>query len=364
MEQPQQTTIHTATNRPGKQRDKALDIYRGCSMIYITCILHNIYGVQIVDSVATSLLLITMPIVFIIAGASFSLASPKSYPRYLWSRTKRIVFPYYILVLLVTLFHFITDCIIGEESVGEFMHNFMDKQYYNIFSGELYEFNPVWFIPVYLIIAIILPLLGHVKQRITPTGIYTSLIAITILLALKPDNVLCYGTFAFAGLYYKDKLPVNRYIVALIFTCGIGYCLWQNYDLNMQHNKFPPNILFFSYTGLVIALFIKQIAWLCRWIYQIPFMRYFIDIYARLGFTVYLYHSINVLILRQVLYNVAIHYSIPPIGVLAIMVLTSFILLIGNAYLSILMKKVEAFLLECGEKLWNWSKPFFIQTER
>ena len=356
--------IRPIINKPTKQRDKTLDIYRGCSMIYITCFLHNIYGVQVIDTVVTSLFLITMPIVFIIAGASFSLASPKTYPDYLWSRTKRIVFPYYILVMFVTLYHLITDCIVGNETIGEFIHQFIDNGYYNIFSGELYEFNPVWFIPVYLLIAIILPLFGYIKQHITKAGIYTALIIITVLLAFIPDNMLCYGTFAFAGLYYKDKLPVNRYIVAFIFACGIGYCLWQNYDLNMQHNKFPPNILFFSYTGLIIALFIKQIAWLCRRIYQIPFLRYFIDIYARLGLTVYLYHSINVLILRQILYRIASTYSISAIGNICLLILTSIILLIGNAYLSIFMKKAETCLIDWGAKTWNKSKHFFIRTEQ
>lgn len=354
--------IHEVTNKAVKQRDKTLDIYRGCSMIYITCFLHNIYGVQIIDTVGTSLLLITMPIVFIIAGASFSLATPKTYPRYLWSRTKRIVFPYYILVLFVTLYHLITDCMTGPETIHDFTRHFIDNGYYNIFSGQLYEFNPVWFIPVYLIIAILLPMFGYIRQHITKAGIYTALIAITALLAVMPNNIICYGTFAFAGLYYKDKLPVNRYAVALIFACGIGYCLWQNYDLNMQHNKFPPNILFFSYTGLVITLFIKQIAWFCRKIYRIPLLRHFIDIYASLGFTVYLYHSINILILRHILYFIASNYAISKVGIITFLILTSILLLIGNAYLSIVMKKIESSLISLGEKVWDKTKPFFIQT--
>lgn len=75
-------------------------------MIYITCIIHNIYGVQVIDTIPTSLLLIEMPIIFLISGASYTLASAKSYGQYVWGRIKRIVFPYYIFVVIGTAFYF------------------------------------------------------------------------------------------------------------------------------------------------------------------------------------------------------------------------------------------------------------------
>lgn len=101
-------------------RDVNLDIYRGCIMIYITCFIHNIYGVTNAYSVVTSYFLIEMPLIFFVSGAAHSLARPRPYLPYLWGRVKRIVFPYYILVCFVTLYHLIVDCGVGGGSTCRF----------------------------------------------------------------------------------------------------------------------------------------------------------------------------------------------------------------------------------------------------
>ena len=104
------TTAWQEKENRGKNRDVDLDIYRGCIMIYITCFIHNIYGVTNAYSVVSSYFLIEMPLIFYLAGAAHSLARPRPYLPYLWGRVKRIVFPYYILVGFVTLYHFIVAC--------------------------------------------------------------------------------------------------------------------------------------------------------------------------------------------------------------------------------------------------------------
>lgn len=334
-------------------RDNNLDIYRGCSMIYITCILHNFYGVQKIDTVFTSLLLITMPIVFYIAGASFSLATPKSYPQYLWRRTKRIVFPYYILVALTTLFFFITQCLIEGESIGTFFKTFIDNGYYNIFSGKLYEFNHLWFIPTYLIIALILPLLNYIKPRLNDVAIYIICAINAVLLIFFPNDIICYGTFALAGLFYNQKQPANRYILAIIFAIAMIWCACNGYGFNMQANKFPPNIMFFAYSGVILALFLPLIARLCRFIYRNKFLKHYIDMYARLGLSVYLYHFINVRIIGSALKHMCQGYDLPPIAHLVILISTTVVLFFANAYLSMAMKKVETCIINLFARLFH-----------
>ena len=345
--------MHNIETNNNNRRDNNLDIYRGCSMIYITCILHNFYGVQNIDTVFTSLLLITMPIVFYIAGASFSLATPKSYPTYLWRRTKRIVFPYYILVALTTIFYFIYQCLIGGESLSQFVGTFIDNGYYNIFSGELYSFNHLWFIPTYLIIAIILPLLGYIKSRLNAPVIYLICIVNSILLIFFPNDIICYGTFALAGLFYNRKQPANRYIIAAIFVIAIIWSACNGYGFNMQANKFPPNIMFFAYCGAIMALFLPLIAGLCRLLYRSQFLKHYIDMYARLGLTVYLYHFINVRIIGLALKHLCQGYDLPPVAHLAILITTSIVLFFANVYLSSIMRSVEKRIIDFFTTVFN-----------
>lgn len=336
-----------------RTRDNNLDIYRGCSMIYITCILHNFYGVQHFDSVFTSLLLITMPIVFYISGASYSLTTPKSYPQYLWRRTKRIVFPYYILVALTTIVYLIYRCVIQDDSVGHFFSSSWENGYFNIFAGKLYEFSHVWFIPTYLIIALILPLLGYIKPHLNAPAIYLICIVNSILLIFFPNDVVCYGTFALAGLYYNKPQPANRYIIAAIFACAMVWCVCNGYDFNMQHNKFPPNIMFFAYSGLILSLFMPLIARLCRWLYRNKFLKDYIDMYAQLGLTVYLYHSANVLIICRSLEYLCKGLDLPTIVHLSILISTSIVLFFANIYLSKGMKHVERYIIDSLSHIIN-----------
>lgn len=339
-------TIDSQQHSP--TRDNNLDIYRGCSMIYITCILHNLYGVQHVESVWASLLLITMPIVFYIAGASYSMASSKPYPVYLWRRTKRIVFPYYIMVTLTTIFYFMYRCVIGGDDMRGFLQQFVEQGYYNIFSGNLYDCNHLWFIPTYLTIALLLPLFHFIKKHLTPIVIYTLCIAGCIILAVYPNDIVCYGTFAFAGLYYKKEFPVNRYILAAIYAAAMIVCACSGYAFDMQANKFPPNTMFYAYSGLVLSLFMPLIAHLCRYIYKWSFMKYYIDLYARLGLTVYLYHYINVLIIGHLLANACQGFDLSAAMHIVILCATSVVLFFANAYLSIVMKKIESVIIDFG----------------
>lgn len=88
-----------------KLRDDRLDIYRGFFMIYILSVVHLIYWLRIefIAPYIKGLFLIEMPIVFYVSGWAFSISSKKIYLIYLRNRLKRILTPYYIFVLLISL---------------------------------------------------------------------------------------------------------------------------------------------------------------------------------------------------------------------------------------------------------------------
>ena len=348
------TTAWQEKENRGKGRDVDLDIYRGCIMIYITCFIHNIYGVTNAYSVVTSYFLIEMPLIFFIAGAAHSLARPRPYLPYLWGRVKRIVFPYYILVGFVTLYHFIVDCGAGGETPSDFLSGFLQNGYYNIFTGRLYEFNALWFVPVYLAVAALLPVMDAVKQRLRPAYAYLLLGCAIGAIALFPNAVLCYTIFTFAGLYYRKESPVNRWVILLLSLLLMACCIGSHrYAMDMQVNKFPPNLYFLAYTSLVLVIGARPLAWLCRRLYQNATLRRCIDLYARSGFTIYLYHGFNIIWLQKLFHYIAVTTEPTAIGYAVLFALASLALLLSNAILGIIMQYVETRIIRCGETVWH-----------
>lgn len=348
------TDTRQEKERSSHSRDVDLDIYRGCIMIYITCFIHNIYGVTNAYSVVTSYFLIEMPLIFFIAGAAHSLARPRPYLQYLWGRVKRIVFPYYILVGFVTLYHFMVDCGVGGETPADFLRSFFQNGYYNIFTGRLYEFNALWFVPIYLVVAALFPVMDVVKQHLRPAYAYLLLGCAIVAIAFFPNEVLCYSIFAFAGLYYRKQSPVNRWIIVAISLLMIVYCVGSHrYAMDMQVNKFPPNLYFLAYTALVLVILAKPLAWICRRLYQSAILRPFIDLYARSGFTIYLYHGFNIIWLQELFHYIAITTRPTAIGYVALFALASLALLLSNAIFGIIMQYVETRIIRCGENMWH-----------
>ena len=77
-------------------------------------------------------------------------------------------------------------------------------------------------------------------------------------------------------------------------------------------------------------------------------MKYYIDLYARLGLTVYLYHCINVLIIGHLLANACQGFDLSAAMHIVILCATSVVLFFANAYLSIVMKKIESVIIDFG----------------
>ena len=76
------------------KRDEQLDIYRAMSMMYVLCVTHVVYWLYIGLEPIKSLILVEMPIIFFITGASLSLTKKKSFRKALKNRTKRVLIPY------------------------------------------------------------------------------------------------------------------------------------------------------------------------------------------------------------------------------------------------------------------------------
>ena len=282
------------------ERDNNLDTYRGCAMIYIVGIIHIIgYWVDFNVYNTLSLMLIVMPILFYISGASYALSSKKSYGQYLKNRIKRIIIPLLVYLTIYTTYNTIK----GELQPLQIPGTILKYAYNIIFTGNIMELDPLWYLQPYIIIALLLPLLYYVSQRVTPLGTYIVLLLNLVCIYFFPGYIPCYIVATYAGLYYTRTKPYNSWVVLAIFVAAIILWIVQGNTWNIQYNKFPPTIMYLSYTSCMLILFGTPLKWLCQQATRIPMLRYIINHYAQHSYSIYLYHF-NVMRVVHTIYYV------------------------------------------------------------
>ena len=276
--------IETPTN---VSRDSELDLYRGWVMLYIVGFIHAA-SVVVIDwhrDIWATFMLIEMPIIFYIAGAAYTLSSKKSYGKYAVGRIKRIAIPLFIYLI----FTCINQVLSQEISFIEIPEKHIEY-WWKLIAWKPTGIAHLWFIRPYFVIALLMPVMYHVSNRIAPYGIYLLLIAIMAALYFHPNYVLCYIVPTFAGLYYHRTRPYNIYIILLIMICGVILCRMTGYSWDMQYHKFPSDLMFLSYTSIAIILLNRPLRWCCKHLARIPVVKYIVAQYARYDFTIYLYH--------------------------------------------------------------------------
>ncbi len=273
-------------------------------MIFITCFIHLMYweGVSsgIFENKWVSVILIEMPIIFYIAGASYSLSVKKPYLEYVWSRIKRVAFPYWKYALfclpIVLAFYW--------EQGRTFSLN--DLLLYFFFTPLSVPriFSHIWFILPYLCIGLCLPpLVGCIRRYGIPFVFFG---AVLVLLQLFRSyysellqTVIVYMFFTIWGLYYKKELGWQN--VLCIFV-AMGYLIYafaiEKVPFDMQANKFPPDLLFASYGMAVLGIggiYMKK--GLISFYNKFAVVRHYIDIYSKEGYEIYLIHPFTTLLL-------------------------------------------------------------------
>ena len=146
-------------------RDRNIDIYRGCVMMYMTCFIHLIFWMKFLEYPYKSWLIIGSPASFIVAGAAFSLSSPKKYLVYAKKRAYRVIRPYWlyasIILILLTALHFI----LGADSLPDWKgiakwFLFTPESKYPLITDHL------WYIMPYIIISLCGPFLYQWWNRL------------------------------------------------------------------------------------------------------------------------------------------------------------------------------------------------------
>ena len=287
-----------------------IDNFRALAMIYVLFI-HCLFYPAIFFQDIKSLFLIEMPLFFAITGMSHYFAHTEDTKKFLLSRLSRILIPYWIYsIVCITLNVLHTNTSNIWEIIISWINPFSEH-----ISTILYLNWATWFISIYLLVCLIIPVL---KRIFINTNGITKLMPVIILLLLNAcfsvgllefyelQLALFYALWVYMGFWYistlNDKSIKEKFLPCLIISLlggGVCFVIYPYFSLDMQINKFPPNVLFMSYCMIfipIIFLFSQQINHILNCMCRFKPWNWIFQQYKKYCYTIYLYHSLSFLI--------------------------------------------------------------------
>lgn len=307
-----------------KNRDDQLDIYRALSMMYVLCVTHVIYWLYIGTEPTKSLILVEMPVIFFISGASLSLTKKKTLLQTVINRAKRVLIPYYIyaLVLVVSIVLLSILCLFYHQQLISLIG--YEKAFNHVYDITIYKWRDIWnilgfveirqahfiyhlwFILPYLILTCTFGLQINLMYIIN-RWIYVLLCIITFLFfqTIGLNNLLTtllgYNIFMVVGYLFYKNIKFWQVVIVCLFLIAIlvFYILTGGGICPMQSHKFPPDWLFVTY-NMAILCFLSMLFWKLT----IPYKK-ILRLWNTRGYTIYLYQSI-VFTLVDLLYKLLV----------------------------------------------------------
>ncbi len=253
------------------ERDRTLDRMRGFAMLWVIFVHVLYWGVFYttpLTDVIKSFLLFEMPLFFFITGATNSMSRDTGYFSFVYKRFARILIPYWVFAVICAVLsvgkYTLENGFDPKKAViiiGSWLVP-IDKQYSNI----TYLTWALWFVPVYLCIVLLIPLMKKLVRKPLQFALSGALLGIFVISNVLNlgflQKVSFYALWTFAGMYYsfiKEKLASakTRAIMGAVAVLGAGVLTLlgiRGVSLDMQYNKFPPNIVFFVYSCVAMAV--------------------------------------------------------------------------------------------------------------
>lgn len=264
-------------------RDVGLDLARGLLMAWIVVVIHGIFWLGIAPRGPGSWLLFEMPPIFVITGAAYLLGEgakqgrlqPANYLDFLMRRAVRIYLPYiaYVLVaaLIVTLVKW--DGALTVDEIGARLWSWLNPVTRG--AGHTWKMLSwhLWFVAPFLIVTALMPLITtrRVPAFVKPwmLAAVTALIVLglgQVTFAAPLDDQLIKNTvfyafwasfgFTLAAMPKRWSLADYALVLVLAAVGMAGAAILQpaSVTLDMQHNKFPPNAMFFLFSCAWMAL--------------------------------------------------------------------------------------------------------------
>ena len=235
-------------------------------MIYIIIVIHGIFWLKLLPRPYATVLLLEMPLIFLVSGYAFALSSKKVssinvsfYLNYAKSRLTRIIVPYFAYALVcASIVMFLSN----ENNYIEIILAWFNPLSYGT-GANAYTLNwHLWFIPPFLVVTLALPLCkSDIFSRI-PAAFMLILLCVSFSIASYFESMLTTPIFYFmwafigfklgSGVNISDKILIA---IALVSTLALFIGKYNfNADLDMQTNKFPPNLLFLVFSCIWVSL--------------------------------------------------------------------------------------------------------------
>lgn len=291
-----------------KTRDKTLDYLRALAIFQVIFV-HVLYWDAVIShekiNILKSWFLFEMPLFFFIIGACNSFKDVNNYFDFIRRRLLRILVPYWMFALICIMISIKCYDQIGIIEIVNITLSWlipMDKQ----ITLVPYIVNPLWFVSVYLCIVILIPILKYMKNSNRDKEfvflILLLFIGISFFDMAWMQKVIFYSLWVYIGLFYNEiKTAVLRNDIrkkAWKLT-GVGVfviCIlsFVGYTLDMQYNKFPPNIMFFLYSYVVMSVILLGIPTLNKFFESIEKIKVFqrlVNILSTRSLTICLYQG-------------------------------------------------------------------------
>lgn len=290
-------------------RDKTIDRLRGFAMLWVI-VVHVLYWGEFFTNESVNLLrsfcLFEMPLFFFITGASNSFSKIDSYFAFVSKRFQRILIPYWVFAIICAL---LTMGKLRAEGHLDFLTGILVFVSWMVpisrkVATVSYFTWALWFVPVYLCVVMLLPALKKMKassRKIEFALLMVGLFVLTCLLKLGwIQHVAFYAFWTYVGLFYRDikaateqKQTRKYFLYSAVAGMAIMWMLCvAGQPLDMQFNKFPPNMIFFAFSVMIMGLIIFALPHLDRILGRMETGKVFgriFNLFSNRSMTIFLY---------------------------------------------------------------------------
>ncbi|MBL8548053.1 MAG: acyltransferase [Hyphomonadaceae bacterium] len=264
-------------------RDQGLDVARGLLMAWIIIVIHGTFWLGILPRGPGSLLLFEMPPIFLITGAAYFLGEGArhgrlqagNYADFLMRRGVRIYLPYAVYVIaaaiLVTIVKW-DGALSAEQGVARLWAWLNPVTRGAGHTWKMLSWH-LWFVAPFLIVTALMPLITTKRMPAFVRPWMLAAAALAVVLAIGQvtftaplddqliKNTIFYAFWAAFGFMLAaapKRWRIGDYALVLALSlAGMFAAAWLQpaaVTLDMQHNKFPPNAMFFLFSCVWVAV--------------------------------------------------------------------------------------------------------------
>ncbi|MGP1608684.1 MAG: acyltransferase family protein [Clostridium sp.] len=353
-----------------QERNKTLDYIRSINMWYIILVIHFLFWLGFGSKMEYSTIcLVEMFVVFFLMGTSLKYEKEVTYLQYLKKKFNRVYVPYLIfaifsviLILIGTKYNLIpVRYNVLSTSVLEGIFNPLSQKF-NFYHFS-YIYYQVWFIPVFIMLTLYMPILTKMMKKNILVTFFASILIYAIFKNLSITVInprykfmlpiiynfkisLFYVPFIIIGYKYEWFLK-NKFktFILTILSIILFLLLYLNGEHNMQKLKFEFTKEYFLLGTSFILILLLIYPYISKLINKFKALEKYLMYFAGISYHAYLYHSIAYSIAVIVVKNISNMYIKYGLILLLVFTLTNI--------LSIIFFKLEKYIMKIFNRIAN-----------